>query len=422
MDKIVAYRGDKRWAQIFEPMRLDDRSKAVRSLRENGVYWITGGLGGVGLLLAEYLAKTVRARLVLTGRTGLPPRNEWHELLAGPDDDVTRKIRKVLALEQLGAEVMVEPADVSDEAQMQSIVERIYTRYNQLNGVLHAAGVTAGSSLFVPISELSPAEYEMQFQPKAYGVYVLESILAGKNLDFCILFSSNASVLGGLGFVTYSAANSFMDAFASSRRETGSFPWISASWDPWPEETKKVLGVQTSMDRYTMTAQESAEAFRRAVTAVAGGHVVIATGNLGARYDLWIRQGSAPSASVTTAHPRPKVRSTYVSPRNETEKAIADVWQRLLGIEQAGIHDNFFDLGGHSLLATKVVAQLRDTLQVDLPLRKLFENPTIAGLSQYIIDLQIAREEEEKKRILVMLSQLSEEEVELEINRRAATD
>ena len=81
-DPVVAYRGPHRWVQTFVPIRLDSETTRPALLRHRGVYLITGGLGGVGLLLAEYLARTVQAKLVLTSRTGLPPRAEWEQLQA----------------------------------------------------------------------------------------------------------------------------------------------------------------------------------------------------------------------------------------------------------------------------------------------------------------------------------------------------
>ncbi len=81
-DTVVAYRGRRRWVQTFEPLRLEDTGKVPKLLREGGVYLITGGLGGIGLLLAEYLARTVKAKLILTGRSALPAREEWDRRLS----------------------------------------------------------------------------------------------------------------------------------------------------------------------------------------------------------------------------------------------------------------------------------------------------------------------------------------------------
>jgi acyl transferase domain-containing protein/acyl carrier protein len=392
-DVAVAYRGSYRWVQSFAPIRLDTETAPFRQLREKGIYLITGGLGGVGLLVAEHLARTVRATLILTGRTAIPKRNEWDQHLAAHDDEheVSRRIRRVQALEALGATVDIARVDVADEGQMQSLITRIYQQYGQLNGVLHTAGITSGPSLYVPATDIGPALADLQFQPKVYGLYVLESVLQGRELDFCLLFSSNAAILGGIGLVAYSAANQFMDAFACDRSRRAGLPWISANWDPWPEETKKYEGVRTAVDQYAMTPQESAQAFDRIACLAPEGQVIVATGAFKARLERWVKsdplqpaQSSSGAASSFSAHPRTNPQIAYVAPRNEFERLIADIWQQVLGLEQVGIDDNFFDLGGHSLLLIQVEGKLREALQREISMVDLFKYSTVGSLAEFL--------------------------------------
>jgi acyl transferase domain-containing protein len=427
---VVAYRGNRRWAQVFEQVKLEAKD-ARRVLRPGGVYLLTGGLGGVGLLLADYLWSETGAKLALVGRRGLPPRAEWNDWLARDDEAgqwARAKIERVRRLEEAGAEVEVLAADVGDEEQMREVVGRVYERFGALNGVLHAAGTTSGASVFTMIKDLEPTDSELQFHPKVKGLYALERALEGKELDFCLLFSSNAAVLGGLGFIAYAAANLFMDAFAIDRSEKGAVPWISANWDHWPEETKQYTGFQTSMQQFTMTAEESVEAFRRVTTIAPGGQVVVSTGDLHPRLDLWIErkflhdaESSANVQSSASTYSRPQVASAYVAPGNETEQTIANIWQQVIGIEQVGVNDNFFDLGGHSLLAIKLVGRLREAFDIELPFSKLFAAPTVAGLSRAIAESKAEQQSRESVEVLNMLAQLSEEEIDAEISKRMKT-
>src|SRR5262249_27539818 len=123
-DIVVAYRASRRWVQSFEPLQLERCDRPLRPLRVNGVYLITGGLGGVGLLLAEYLARTVQARLVLTGRSFFPARSEWAEWLRShsDDDEVSSKIRRLQAMEEAGTEIVVASVDIVDENRMKALV------------------------------------------------------------------------------------------------------------------------------------------------------------------------------------------------------------------------------------------------------------------------------------------------------------
>ena len=117
-------------------------------LREGGVYLITGGLGRIGLVLAEYLARTVRAKLILIGRSAFPGRDKWEQWLAthGEDDRVSRRIRKVQAIEELGAEVLIISADVANEEQMQAVITQAYERFGTIHGVIHSAGIVGEQS------------------------------------------------------------------------------------------------------------------------------------------------------------------------------------------------------------------------------------------------------------------------------------
>lgn len=110
---------------------------------------------------------------------------------------------------------------------------------------------------------------------------------------------------------------------------------------------------------------------------------------------------------------RPELAHEYVAPRNPVEQMIADLWAKTIGIEKVGIYDNFFDLGGHSLMATQIISRLRNTYNVEIPLRKLFEAPTVANLAMVIAEAQAAQvSEEELGEMLDELEGLSEEEVE----------
>ncbi len=399
-EKLIAFRGAKRWTHTYERMKIDRRNKPVRGTRPGGTYLITGGLGSVGLLVAGHLARTVQPRLILTARQLPPSREEWQAYIEkhGPQDPISERIAAVRKLEEQGVEVVIAACDAGDAQKVKALVDEIYQRFGCLNGIIHAAGITSGQSLYRGFTEIDRAESEEQFGPKVYGTYALYNALQGREFDFCVLFSSNAAVLGGLGYLTYTAANSFMDSFVASLAEHDD-KWISASWDPWPRETKK-LEYQTSIDQYAMTAEESLEAFERIVTRCPAGHVIVATGDLLARLDLWT--AASPRQPVSSTQSRSRLASTYVAPTTDTEKRIEAVWERVLGTSNIGIHDSFFDLGGHSLLAIRLMNQICEELQTSLPIAKLFEKPTIAGLAALISETR----HEPKDEVLKVLAEL----------------
>ncbi|NMF62565.1 polyketide synthase (plasmid) [Brasilonema octagenarum UFV-E1] len=392
-ERFIAYRGNHRWVQTFEPVYLDKAKEATPRLREGGVYLITGGLGSIGLVLAEYLAKTVRAKLVLTGRLGLPNRDRWCEWLSthSKTDGTSRKIRKVQELEELGAEVLVASADAVNLEQMREVIAQTLERFGQINGVIHAAGVVTEKT-FCDIEQITKTECEQQFQPKIYGLLVLKKVLQDKELDFCLLLSSLSSVLGGLGYVAYSAANLFMDAFVHHYNQTNPVSWLSVNWDGWQLEQDNKQGkfVGDVSTELAIAKEEGVEAFTRILSKDIEPQVVVSTGNLQARIDQWIKleflREKPASQKITSfsLHSRPNLPNGYVAPKNETEQKLVNMWQDFLGVELIGIHDNFFELGGHSLMATQIVTKVREVFQIGMSLGRLFEEPTVAGMAQCI--------------------------------------
>jgi acyl transferase domain-containing protein len=383
-DAFVAYRGSHRWVRTFEAFHPEPDPKRS-TLRKQGVYLITGGMGNIGFALAEHLARNVEARLVLVSRNELPAREEWDQWLATHDevDVVSRRIARVRELEEVGAQVLCEAADVGNEQQMRAVVQRAEARFGEINGVVHAAGVLTEEA-FKPISRMVGAESEWHFQAKAHGTLVLEKILHNHQLDFCVLFSSLSTVLGGLGYAAYAAANSFLDAFAARQNKLNGVRWISIDWDGW------LFNGRSEGVSLAITPDEGIEAFQRIIFADSVPQIIVSTGDLQARLDLW-RKEDAPQtnghkpATAAVLYPRPALQNEYVEPRNDIDRTIVNIWRESLGVDQVGIHDNFFDLGGHSLLATQVIAELNKKFPVGFSIADLFERSTVFALSNMVL-------------------------------------
>jgi acyl transferase domain-containing protein len=250
-DRIIAYRGCHRWVQTFEPVRIG-QARGKSWLRAGGVYLISGGLGGIGLTLADYLARTVRPKLVLTGRSAFPARGEWQSRLATADEPAALKqtIQQLLALEALGAEVLVVSADATDEQQMRAVIAQTKERFGALHGVIHAAGIAGGGLIQLK----TPAMAERVLAPKILGVQALEAALDGTKLDFLVLCSSTIAITGGVGQVDYCAANAFLDAYAHASRERGNAT-IAINWDAWQEVGMAVSAAAQGLRGQSMAAR-----------------------------------------------------------------------------------------------------------------------------------------------------------------------
>src|SRR5262249_1187934 len=162
--------GRHRWKMSYERVRLE-QTDGKQLVKEDGVYLITGGVGGIGLAIAEFLARTARVKLILVGRSSLPDREEWEEWIITHDeqDELSTRLRKIRAIEELGAEVLPLSADVTDLEQMHRVVALSRQRFGQVNGVIHAAGIPGGGIIQLKALEDSA----LVLAPKVQGTRVI---------------------------------------------------------------------------------------------------------------------------------------------------------------------------------------------------------------------------------------------------------
>ncbi|HSK62792.1 MAG TPA: KR domain-containing protein, partial [Pyrinomonadaceae bacterium] len=268
-DAVVAYRGRDRYVQSFEPVFPDD-GPGVTPLREQGVYLLTGGLTGNGFAVAKYLARTVKARLVLLERE--------------PVSDTDPRFQRLALLNESGAEVCLVVADVADESQLARAWLEGETRFGVIHGVIHAEE-PSGERAFRAILEASREDCAPHFKAKAHAVYAFEKVLKDRELDFCVLLSSVAAVLGGVGYGPYAAANLFMDSFVRNLNQTNLAPWLSLNCDLWLSEDshEQLTDVRADLSELAMTAREGEEVFRRALAARSAGQLIVSTVDLPAR-------------------------------------------------------------------------------------------------------------------------------------------
>lgn len=250
-EAVVAYRRRHRWVQVIERTRATAGRPPGASLRPEGVYLITGGLGAIGLTIAQHLASTVKARLVLVSRTGLPAREAWTQYLDTHDavDAVARRIRLVQLIEEAGGRVVVVTADVANADHMRAAVRQAIDTFGALHGVIHAAGTIADG--VIPFKTKDSAASVLA--PKVRGTVVLDDALAGQVLDFFVVFSSTSALLGPAGQIDYTAANAFLNAFAYNRQGRAPGLTVAIDWGLWKDvgmavDSARLLGYRAAGD------------------------------------------------------------------------------------------------------------------------------------------------------------------------------
>ncbi|AQS67069.1 type I polyketide synthase [Streptomyces pactum] len=391
----VAYRGAHRWSQTYVPAPLPPSDGAPSALRDDGVYLITGGTGGLGLALAEHLARPGR-RLALLARTAVPPEEEWDRRLAQPGGGRTAEvIEKVRAVRRRGAEVMLLTADVCDHAQVEAAVSAVVDRWGGVHGAFHAAGLAGGG-----LVQLATSKKAAQVMgPKVLGTLHLDHALAGLRPDFLFLFGSNAAHVGDFGLADYVAANSFLDAYAHTHAVERRV--LTVDWGPWkeagmavaadlPDALAEVRGKDVA--ERGMASAQALEALERVLSSSPEPQLIVSPVDVKALIEQAFALGAdgggderlAGLGAPQALHPRPDVPSTYVPPNSETQRRLCKAWQDLLGIDQVGVEDSFFDLGGSSLVAIQLVATVNKALGASLTVAQLYEVLTVAGLARLI--------------------------------------
>ena len=206
----IAWRGRRRLVA-----RLHRRAPAAQrplSIAPDRCHLVTGGVGGIGLRLTEWLVRRGARDVVLTTRRA-------------PDQKTEAALHPLRAL---GARVEIATADVADESSMTALLDRLDRAGRPLAGVMHLAGVLDDMLL----AQVRAESFEATLRPKLSGSWVLHRLTRNRELDYFVLFSSIASGFGAPGQSCYAAANAFLDALAHWRR-SGGLPALSVNFGPW---------------------------------------------------------------------------------------------------------------------------------------------------------------------------------------------
>ncbi|MHB2147702.1 type I polyketide synthase [Calditrichota bacterium LG25] len=418
-DPVVAFRARDRWTLEFRRIELPQSNPLHGYLKNKGRYLITGGLGRIGLRLAHYLARQVKARLALLEVADFPQETSWAQWLAEHDenDAISQKIKTLQTIKENGSEILIIKADITDAASVQQAVAKAEERFGGLDGVIHAAGLV-GEQAFKPIPELTGEDLQAQLGPKLVGALNLRHALHQKTLDFVLLQSSVSAILGGYGFGAYAAANAGLDALVYLQNQDSNSNWLSVNWDGWNFDETMPSANQAQMEvaRLALTPEEGLAAFERIFANPGFGQLIVSTGDLHQRIARWVKgvqKEETDGDKEKAMHDRPELPYEFVAPQNELQEEIAAVWRKLLGIQNIGINDNFFDLGGNSLMGTQLISELRAKFQVELPLRALFEDATISGVAK-IIEQETAQKEsapiDQVENLLEQLKSMSDEQ------------
>ncbi|MFD6624415.1 SDR family NAD(P)-dependent oxidoreductase [Streptomyces diastaticus] len=223
----LALRGHRAWSLSYGTVPDQVVEQGSPDVRAGQTWVVTGGLGALGLVAAESLARRAPVRLALLGRRGLPPRDQW-STPGVLDESQVRSVAAIGRMEAAGATVHILAADVADREAMADALKQVRAELGPLHGVVHAAGITGGGMLVVK----DRATAEAVLRPKIQGTQILDE-LAGDEPEVFVLFSSMAAITGQFGLADYAAANAYLDAFAHERARRRPGRSLSINWPSW---------------------------------------------------------------------------------------------------------------------------------------------------------------------------------------------
>jgi NAD(P)-dependent dehydrogenase (short-subunit alcohol dehydrogenase family) len=355
-------------------------------VRRDGSYLITGGTGALGRHVAQWLADRGAGQVYVMSRHRPAP-----SALADLDGPHGRTPRRWIG------------CDVTDERAVADAVAGLPGSGPPLRGVVHAAGALSDGTL----AQLTDERLTVPLLPKLAGAWNLHQATRDSGLDFFVLFSSIAGVLGNVGQAAYAAGNAFLDALAAHRRRQG-LPAVSIAWGPWQGDG--MVGRLSTRDQQQlldagMSSLLPDEAIGVLDTALAGPALLVAARadwpRLAERMpgdrDGLLRELASGTRSAETVryHPRPAGSADYVPPRTETERTLARIWEELFRIRPIGVADNFYEAGGDSILGVRMVVAAREH-GLRLSEADVFVNPTVAQLAA--VAVPAAREAGATKR------------------------
>lgn len=393
----VAYRNGKRYIEEFDEFDIASAEEQKVEIRDEGVYIITGGTGGIGLEIARYLSSKNKVKIALLSRSELPARELWDDVLLNGEEKVQRCIRYVREIEAAGSQVIGYSTEISNMKEVRRIINELRENFGRINGIFHCAGIAGGSFIIRRKKE----EVDAVLNPKVYGTWVLDQLTREDNPDFFVMCSSGLSVLGEPGNGDYTAANCYMETYSAYRQKNG-LKTLVIDWASWKEIGMSVVfGINRDMIFKAILTKQGInaldEVMNRNISRVMVGEL-----NNDPKYFFmldWAALRFSPKLKTYLEMSRKSQkegtdnagRSGKVDLKgrdsqefSEIEKKVASIYHEVLGLEEINIYDSFFELGGDSIMLNRLYELLDKEFPNKLKLIDAFSYTSIASLSQVL--------------------------------------
>lgn len=394
----VAFRGGQRYvARLTRTTRLT--SALPPTIRRDGSYLITGGLGSLGLVVARFLAERGASHLILMGRRELPERSAWRQL--PPEHPQRNLVGQLVELERLGATIHLAAADVTSEEQLARwLADYSRAGWPPICGVVHSAGVVDDELLV----RMSTESFDRVLSPKVRGGWLLHRLLRDQPLDFFALFSSVGSVMASPGQANYAAANAFLDALAHHRRSLG-LPAVSIGWGPWSTGMVEQLNLEQFYAKRgidLITPEVGLRILERVLdqrpahlTAISvdweRARETSPTGTMPPMFSLLFESDGQQADGDDQDEDSALLTRLSETPVAERAPVVASYLHQIvahalqLDATAFADEDSLTGLGMDSMMAVEVRIRIERALRMDISILDLLQDATIAGLADRII-------------------------------------
>ncbi|MDR0270277.1 SDR family NAD(P)-dependent oxidoreductase [Paenibacillus sp.] len=393
---LISLRKGEFYTEQFKQLDMDSLPDQLFEIKDDGVYLITGGLGGLGLEMAKYFAVHGASKLALIGR------REW------PEDELElARVKGILdGIRQMGAEVRYYQTDVSDERALRLTLEQIRSELGPMHGIVHCAG-NPGDGFLIRKNQQA---FDEVLNPKLKGTWLLDKLTADDDLSYLILFSSVTSLTAGPGQGDYTAANAYLDSFAAMRCRKGKRT-MAINWAAWRETGMAFdykVDERSGIFRHLST-DGALTAFTKAMKKNASRIFIgdLQLKELGRTKDELLFELSPEIKDSLLANSRKSVslcdgrqshESVLVSDDeevvfSETEIKVAAIWAQILELEQVHLYDSFNSMGGDSILATRLLKKLENEFPGAVDIADVFRYVTVFDMARYIESVINPKEE-----------------------------
>ncbi|UNY98317.1 amino acid adenylation domain-containing protein [Zhouia spongiae] len=373
-EELLAFRYGKLWKESFA--KINPSFPENNLIENNDVILITGGLGGVGLAMANCISKKHKVTFVLVSRNNIDElqRSDYNK----------QKFQIIEEIRDNGSVVNICNVDISDVHQLNNLKEEIENKHGYINGIIHAAGV-----LPLPVDKYDLPNVKNAFKGKVYGINNIINTFNLSNSKYIALTSSLASIMGDVNRIEYCASNSYLDYLAVDKIGRKDIKIISTNWLGWidigmmkensltiEKDYGKMQGLGRLLQLNTVNQKEGAEVYYNLINQSNYDQVIISKLDINeVKYELFRKEQNY-NQDVQF-----NLNEGNFTP---TEYKIAIIWNKVLGVEEISVNDNFFELGGNSILATRVISIIRTEHSIELPLKSLFGAPDLRGFSNIV--------------------------------------